>query len=193
MKSSVNIRLFRNGSVLVRISLVPYKYVPIYMCIVKDTFYIRIRICAQQLKYMKIRRKMKNEVCCVLFTVHQFPWGVWECSFLLQLLSAGFAGLLRHLGLKSAFFSIWLVAFLKKGRENMDTWIPASQHPGKMTSLSKELNAVPDTQVSRRFPVKPISSWSKFVRTQQYHLFGYSVIFISAILHNISTFFTEVL
>ena len=73
MKSSVNIRLFRNGSVLVRNSLVPYKYVPIYMCIVKDTYYIRIRICAQQLKHMKIRRKMKNEVCCVLFTVHQIP------------------------------------------------------------------------------------------------------------------------
>ena len=73
MKSSVNIRLFRNGSVLVGISLVPCKYVTIYMCIVKDTYYIRIRICAQQLKYMKIRRKMKNEVCCVLFTVHQFP------------------------------------------------------------------------------------------------------------------------
>ena len=49
MKSALNNRLFRNGSVLVRISLVPYKYVPIYMCIVKDTFYIRIRICAQQL------------------------------------------------------------------------------------------------------------------------------------------------
>ena len=73
MKSSVNIRLFRNGSVLVRISLVPYKYVPRYMCIVKDTYYVRIRICAQQLKHMKIRRKMKNEVCSVLFTVHQFP------------------------------------------------------------------------------------------------------------------------
>ena len=73
MKSSVIIYLFRNGSVLVRISLVPYKYVPIYMFIVKDTYYIGIRICAQQLKYMKIRKKMKNEVCCVLFTVHQFP------------------------------------------------------------------------------------------------------------------------
>ena len=73
MKSSVNIRLFRNGSVLVRISLVPYKYVPIYMCIVKDTYYIRTRICAQQLKNMKIKRKMKNEVYRVLITVHQFP------------------------------------------------------------------------------------------------------------------------
>ena len=41
--------------------------------IVKDTYYIRIRKCAQQLKFMKIKRKMKNEVCCVLFTVHQFP------------------------------------------------------------------------------------------------------------------------
>ena len=34
--------LFRNGSVLVRISLVPYKYVPVYMCIcyvyVLDTY-----------------------------------------------------------------------------------------------------------------------------------------------------------
>ena len=73
MKISVNIRLFRNGSVFFRLSLVPYKYVPIYMCIVKDTSYIRICIGAQQLKYMKIRKKMKNEVCCVLFTVHQFP------------------------------------------------------------------------------------------------------------------------
>ena len=62
MKSSVKIRLFRNGSILDRISLVPFKYVPIYMCIVKDTFSIRIRKCAQQFKYMKIRRKMKNEV-----------------------------------------------------------------------------------------------------------------------------------
>ena len=57
----MNICLFRNGSVLVRISLVPYKYVPIYMCIVKDTYFIRIRIYAQQLKYMKIRRKMKKK------------------------------------------------------------------------------------------------------------------------------------
>ena len=48
----MNTRLFRGGSVLVRISFVPYKYVPIYMCIVKGTFYIRIRIYAQQLKYM---------------------------------------------------------------------------------------------------------------------------------------------
>ena len=31
-------RLFRNGSVLVRIILVPYKYVPVYMYIVKDTY-----------------------------------------------------------------------------------------------------------------------------------------------------------
>ena len=81
MKSSVNIRLFRNSSILVRISLAPYKYVPIYMCIVKDTYYIRIRICAQQLKYMKVRRKLKNEVCCVLFTVHQFPWGSGNVLF----------------------------------------------------------------------------------------------------------------
>ena len=46
----MNTRLFRNGSVLIRISLVPYKYVPIYMCIGKDTYYIRIRVYAQQLK-----------------------------------------------------------------------------------------------------------------------------------------------
>ena len=36
----MNTRLFRSCSVQVRISLVPYKYVPIYMCIVKDTYYI---------------------------------------------------------------------------------------------------------------------------------------------------------
>ena len=48
----MNTRLFRSGSVLVRISLIPYKYVPLYMCIVKDTYYIRIRIPAQHLKYM---------------------------------------------------------------------------------------------------------------------------------------------
>ena len=46
----MNTCLLRNGSVLVRISLVPYKYVPIYMCIIRDTYYIRIRIYAQQLK-----------------------------------------------------------------------------------------------------------------------------------------------
>ena len=46
----MNTCLFRNGSVLVRISLVPYKYVPIYMCIGRDTFNIPIRIYAQQLK-----------------------------------------------------------------------------------------------------------------------------------------------
>ena len=46
----MNTCLFRSGSVLVRISLVPYKYVPICMCIDGDTFYIRIRIYAQQLK-----------------------------------------------------------------------------------------------------------------------------------------------
>ena len=81
MKSSVNIRFFRNGSVLVRISFVPYKYVLIYMCPVKDTYYIRIRKCAQQLEYMKVRRTMKNEVCCALFTVHQFPWGSGNVLF----------------------------------------------------------------------------------------------------------------
>ena len=48
----MNTRLFRSGSVLVWISLVSYKYVPIYMCIVKDTYYIRIRIYAQQLNYL---------------------------------------------------------------------------------------------------------------------------------------------
>ena len=42
-------RLFRNGSVLVRISLVPYKKVPLYMCIDMDTYYIPIRIYARQL------------------------------------------------------------------------------------------------------------------------------------------------
>ena len=46
----MNTSLFRNGSVVVRISLIPYKSVPIYMSIGGDTFYIRIRIYAQQLK-----------------------------------------------------------------------------------------------------------------------------------------------
>ena len=54
MKSSVNIRLFRNGSVLVRISSLGYPYM--------------IRI-----SNLKIRRNMKYEVYCVLFTAHQFP------------------------------------------------------------------------------------------------------------------------
>ena len=48
----MNICLFRSGSVLVWISLVPYKYVPIYMCIGRDTYFLRIRVYAQQLKYM---------------------------------------------------------------------------------------------------------------------------------------------
>ena len=48
----MNTCLFRSCPVLARTSLVPYKYVPIYMCIVKDMYYIRIRIYAQQLKYM---------------------------------------------------------------------------------------------------------------------------------------------
>ena len=46
----MNTCLFRSGSVLVRMSLILYKYVPIYMCIGRDTYYIRIRIYAQQLK-----------------------------------------------------------------------------------------------------------------------------------------------
>ena len=46
----MNTCLFRSGSVLVQISLVPYIYVPINMCIDRDTYYIRIRIYAQQLK-----------------------------------------------------------------------------------------------------------------------------------------------
>ena len=46
----MNTCLFRSGSVLVWISLVPYKYVPIYMCIGWDTYYIGIRIYAQQSK-----------------------------------------------------------------------------------------------------------------------------------------------
>ena len=48
----MNTHLFRSGSVLVQISLVPYKYVPVYMCIGRDTYYIRTRIYAQKLKYM---------------------------------------------------------------------------------------------------------------------------------------------
>ena len=47
----MNIRLFLSGSVLVQISLVRCKYVPICMCIVKVTYYIRIHIYAQQLNY----------------------------------------------------------------------------------------------------------------------------------------------
>ena len=46
----MNTRLLRSGSVVVGTILVPYKYVPIYMCIVKDTYYKRIRIQAQHLK-----------------------------------------------------------------------------------------------------------------------------------------------
>ena len=46
----MNTRLFPNGSVLVRISLVPCKDVPINMCNCRDKYYIRIRIYAQQLK-----------------------------------------------------------------------------------------------------------------------------------------------
>ena len=42
--------LFPNGSVLAPISLVPYKYVPYYMYIVKDTYWIRIRVYVQYLK-----------------------------------------------------------------------------------------------------------------------------------------------
>ena len=52
---SMNTCLFRSGCVLVRINLVAYKYVTIYMCIVKDTYYIRFHIYAQQLKYMIVR------------------------------------------------------------------------------------------------------------------------------------------
>ena len=46
----MNVRFFPSGSVLIRISLGPYNYVPKYMSIVRDTYYIRIRIHAQQLK-----------------------------------------------------------------------------------------------------------------------------------------------
>ena len=48
----MNTYLLRGGSVVVRISLVPYKDIPIYMCIGRDMFYIRIGIYEQQLKYM---------------------------------------------------------------------------------------------------------------------------------------------
>ena len=50
----MNTCLFRNGSLLVGISLVPYKYVPIYICIARDTYYLRFRIYAQQLKISAI-------------------------------------------------------------------------------------------------------------------------------------------
>ena len=62
---------------------------------------------------MKIRRNMKYEVFCVLFTVHQFALRVRECSFLLQLLSAGFASILRQFckaHLKNIFY-IELITF----------------------------------------------------------------------------------
>ena len=40
----MNARLFCSGSILVRISLVPYKYVPMFVCIVKYTYYIYVHI-----------------------------------------------------------------------------------------------------------------------------------------------------
>ena len=59
-------KLFRNGSVLVRISLVPYKYVPIYMFIVRDAYYARVRIYAQRLKiHVIVIVKVWLKVCNV--------------------------------------------------------------------------------------------------------------------------------
>ena len=46
----MNICLFRHGSVLVRINLVPYKYVARLYVLCCDTYYKRIRIYAQHLK-----------------------------------------------------------------------------------------------------------------------------------------------
>ena len=62
----MNTCLFRSGSVLVRISLVPYKYVPIYLCIGRDMSYIRIRIYAQQLKiHVTVIVRVLLKVCNV--------------------------------------------------------------------------------------------------------------------------------
>ena len=46
----MNTCLIRSGSVLVRISLAPYKYVDMYMCIGRDAYYILIRKLAQLLE-----------------------------------------------------------------------------------------------------------------------------------------------
>ena len=46
----MNTCLLCNDSVLVRISLLLYKYAPIYKCIVKDLYQRRIRIYEQHLK-----------------------------------------------------------------------------------------------------------------------------------------------
>ena len=46
----MNTCLLRSGSVLVQVRFLPYKQVPIYMCIGRDTYFIRIRLYAQQLK-----------------------------------------------------------------------------------------------------------------------------------------------
>ena len=71
----MNTRLFRSVSVLVRISLVPYKYVPKFMCVVKDTYYIRIRIYAQQLRYI-IELYWKFSQCLSFFwALGGFPCG----------------------------------------------------------------------------------------------------------------------
>ena len=61
MENSVNIRLFRNGSVL--------------FCVISlgDPYMIRISI-------IKSRKNLKDEVYCLLFTVHQFP--LWSGNVL---------------------------------------------------------------------------------------------------------------
>ena len=62
----MNTCLFRSGSILVWISLVPYNYVLTYVCIGKDTYYIRIRIYAQHLDiYVIVLVGVSLKVCNV--------------------------------------------------------------------------------------------------------------------------------
>ena len=70
--------LFRKGSVLMWITLVLW-VVNVHASVT-----------------CKFRQKCKIEVYCVLFYSSSIPLRVWGCSFSRQLLSAGFADVLRH-------------------------------------------------------------------------------------------------
>ena len=52
-------------------------------------------MCTTSKKHEKWEKDEKSSLLCFYYC-SSIPLRVWECSFLLQLLSAGFAGMLRH-------------------------------------------------------------------------------------------------
>ena len=107
----MNTRLLLSGSVLVRISLTLYKYVPRDMCNVRGTYYIRILIYAQQLK--KNEKTWYNNGWSVVKSLHclSLYWAL-GCLFSWYMLATCLSDVLRQPDIHLVFLIIRRVLIL---------------------------------------------------------------------------------